>query len=109
MSERQQARGNAGVAPVRHVHLIGICGSAMASLAGMLQLQGWRVSGSDKAAYPPMSDLLDSFIFRLRSRFRKRIWSRVRISSLLAMQFRAAIRNWNMCSISAFLSVRWRS
>ncbi|MGC2512416.1 MAG: Mur ligase domain-containing protein, partial [Acidobacteriaceae bacterium] len=59
MSERQQARGNAGVAPVRHVHLIGICGSAMASLAGMLQLQGWRVSGSDKAAYPPMSDLLE--------------------------------------------------
>lgn len=43
---------------VRHVHLIGICGSAMASLAGMLQLQGWHVTGSDKAAYPPMSDLL---------------------------------------------------
>jgi UDP-N-acetylmuramate: L-alanyl-gamma-D-glutamyl-meso-diaminopimelate ligase len=42
----------------QHVHLIGICGSAMASLAGMLQLRGWRVSGSDKAAYPPMSDLL---------------------------------------------------
>ena len=31
----------------------------MASLAGMLQLQGWRVTGSDKAAYPPMSDLLE--------------------------------------------------
>lgn len=44
--------------PVRHVHLIGICGTAMASLAGMLQLRGWRVTGSDKAAYPPMSDLL---------------------------------------------------
>ena len=44
--------------PARHVHLIGICGSAMASLAGMLQLHGWRVTGSDKAAYPPMSDLL---------------------------------------------------
>ena len=26
--------------------------------AGMLQLRGWRVTGSDKAAYPPMSDLL---------------------------------------------------
>jgi UDP-N-acetylmuramate: L-alanyl-gamma-D-glutamyl-meso-diaminopimelate ligase len=30
----------------------------MASLAGLLQLEGYRVTGSDKAAYPPMSDLL---------------------------------------------------
>ncbi|HTR65280.1 MAG TPA: UDP-N-acetylmuramate:L-alanyl-gamma-D-glutamyl-meso-diaminopimelate ligase [Terriglobales bacterium] len=44
----------------RHVHLIGICGTAMASLAGMLQLRGWRVTGSDAAAYPPMSDFLAS-------------------------------------------------
>jgi UDP-N-acetylmuramate: L-alanyl-gamma-D-glutamyl-meso-diaminopimelate ligase len=44
----------------RHIHLIGICGTAMASLAGLLQLQGHRISGSDKAAYPPMSDLLRS-------------------------------------------------
>jgi UDP-N-acetylmuramate: L-alanyl-gamma-D-glutamyl-meso-diaminopimelate ligase len=43
----------------KHVHLIGICGSAMASLAGMLQTKGYRVTGSDAAAYPPMSDLLD--------------------------------------------------
>ena len=32
----------------------------MASLAGMLQLQGHEVTGSDAAAYPPMSDLLRS-------------------------------------------------
>jgi UDP-N-acetylmuramate: L-alanyl-gamma-D-glutamyl-meso-diaminopimelate ligase len=44
----------------KHIHLIGICGTAMASLAGMLQLQGHRVTGSDTAAYPPMSDLLAS-------------------------------------------------
>jgi UDP-N-acetylmuramate: L-alanyl-gamma-D-glutamyl-meso-diaminopimelate ligase len=44
----------------KQVHLIGICGSAMASLAGMLQTKGFRVTGSDAAAYPPMSDLLDS-------------------------------------------------
>jgi len=30
----------------------------MASMAGLLQLQGHRITGSDKAAYPPMSDLL---------------------------------------------------
>jgi UDP-N-acetylmuramate: L-alanyl-gamma-D-glutamyl-meso-diaminopimelate ligase len=44
----------------KHIHLIGICGTAMASLAGMLQLQGHSVTGSDAAAYPPMSDLLES-------------------------------------------------
>ncbi len=44
----------------RHIHLSGICGTAMASLAGLLQLQGHRISGSDAAAYPPMSDLLHS-------------------------------------------------
>ncbi len=44
----------------KHIHLIGICGTAMASLAGMLQLEGHTVTGSDAAAYPPMSDLLES-------------------------------------------------
>lgn len=42
----------------KHVHLIGICGTAMASLAGLLKQRGWKVSGSDAAAYPPMSDML---------------------------------------------------
>jgi UDP-N-acetylmuramate: L-alanyl-gamma-D-glutamyl-meso-diaminopimelate ligase len=44
----------------RHIHLIGICGTAMASLAGMLQERGFRVTGSDAAAYPPMSNFLES-------------------------------------------------
>jgi UDP-N-acetylmuramate: L-alanyl-gamma-D-glutamyl-meso-diaminopimelate ligase len=43
---------------VRHIHLIGICGTAMASLAGMLKQRGFQVTGSDAAAYPPMSDFL---------------------------------------------------
>jgi UDP-N-acetylmuramate: L-alanyl-gamma-D-glutamyl-meso-diaminopimelate ligase len=42
----------------KHIHLIGICGTAMASLAGMLMQRGFRVTGSDAAAYPPMSDFL---------------------------------------------------
>jgi UDP-N-acetylmuramate: L-alanyl-gamma-D-glutamyl-meso-diaminopimelate ligase len=44
----------------KHIHLIGICGTAMASLAGMLQERGYRVTGSDAAAYPPMSTFLES-------------------------------------------------
>jgi len=42
----------------KHIHLIGICGTAMASLAGMLKERGYRVTGSDAAAFPPMSDFL---------------------------------------------------
>ena len=42
----------------KHIHLIGICGTAMASLAGMLKQRGFNVTGSDAAAYPPMSDFL---------------------------------------------------
>ncbi|MEO6391716.1 MAG: UDP-N-acetylmuramate:L-alanyl-gamma-D-glutamyl-meso-diaminopimelate ligase [Pyrinomonadaceae bacterium] len=41
-----------------HYHLIGICGTAMASLAGMLQARGHRVTGSDEHVYPPMSTML---------------------------------------------------
>ncbi|MGC2197388.1 MAG: UDP-N-acetylmuramate:L-alanyl-gamma-D-glutamyl-meso-diaminopimelate ligase [Terriglobales bacterium] len=46
------------MADKKHIHLIGICGTAMASLAGLLNERGFRVSGSDAAAYPPMSDFL---------------------------------------------------
>ncbi|HTH51695.1 MAG TPA: UDP-N-acetylmuramate:L-alanyl-gamma-D-glutamyl-meso-diaminopimelate ligase [Pyrinomonadaceae bacterium] len=41
-----------------HYHLIGICGTAMASLAGMLQARGHKVTGSDQNVYPPMSTQL---------------------------------------------------
>src|SRR5437867_669238 len=43
-----------------HYHLIGICGTAMASLAGMLQARGHQVTGSDENVYPPMCTMLDS-------------------------------------------------
>ncbi|MEO6656250.1 MAG: UDP-N-acetylmuramate:L-alanyl-gamma-D-glutamyl-meso-diaminopimelate ligase [Pyrinomonadaceae bacterium] len=42
-----------------HYHLIGICGTAMASLAGMLQSRGHKVTGSDQNVYPPMSTQLE--------------------------------------------------
>ena len=40
-------------------HLIGICGTAMASLAGMLQKRGHKITGSDQNVYPPMSTQLE--------------------------------------------------
>ena len=42
----------------KHYHLIGIGGTAMASLAGLLTSAGHRVTGSDENVYPPMSDQL---------------------------------------------------
>jgi UDP-N-acetylmuramate: L-alanyl-gamma-D-glutamyl-meso-diaminopimelate ligase len=42
----------------RHYHLIGIAGTAMASLAGLLRAAGHTVTGSDENVYPPMSDQL---------------------------------------------------
>lgn len=43
-----------------HVHLMGICGTAMASLAGLLKDLGMKVTGSDQNPYPPMSTQLES-------------------------------------------------
>ncbi len=43
-----------------HIHLMGICGTAMASLAGLLQDKGFKVTGSDSNPYPPMSTQLES-------------------------------------------------
>ena len=40
------------------IHLIGVCGTAMATLAAMLKHRGHEVSGSDEHVYPPMSDFL---------------------------------------------------
>jgi UDP-N-acetylmuramate: L-alanyl-gamma-D-glutamyl-meso-diaminopimelate ligase len=46
-------------------YLVGICGTAMASLAGMLKSKGYVVSGSDSDVYPPMSTYLDELGIRV--------------------------------------------
>ena len=43
---------------VNHIHLMGVCGTGMGSLAGMLKASGFTVTGSDQHVYPPMSDFL---------------------------------------------------
>jgi UDP-N-acetylmuramate: L-alanyl-gamma-D-glutamyl-meso-diaminopimelate ligase len=42
----------------RTIHFIGVCGTAMATLAAMLKARGHDVQGSDHGVYPPMSDFL---------------------------------------------------
>ena len=49
----------------RNYYLVGICGTAMASLAGMLKAKGYIVSGSDSDVYPPMSTYLDELGIRV--------------------------------------------
>jgi UDP-N-acetylmuramate: L-alanyl-gamma-D-glutamyl-meso-diaminopimelate ligase len=44
----------------KHIHVIGIGGSAMSPLAGMLREHGFRLTGSDSGVYPPASTLLES-------------------------------------------------
>ena len=46
-------------------YLVGICGTAVASLAGMLKAKGYIVSGSDSDVYPPMSTYLDELGIRV--------------------------------------------
>ena len=49
------------------IHMLGICGTGMASLAGMLKEKGCVVSGSDQNVYPPMSDMLGALNIEVRS------------------------------------------
>ena len=49
---------------IKTIHLIGICGTGMGALAGMLTAGGYKVTGSDANVYPPMSDFLESLGIR---------------------------------------------
>src|SRR5271154_1244991 len=58
ISAESAARMARGPLDVRHVHLIGVAGTAMAALAGMLAERGYRVTGSDNQLYEPTASLL---------------------------------------------------
>ncbi|MEK7483441.1 MAG: UDP-N-acetylmuramate--L-alanine ligase [Planctomycetota bacterium] len=49
------------LSPHAVVHLMGICGTGMGSLAGLLKSKGYRVQGSDQNIYPPMSHQLEKW------------------------------------------------
>jgi len=53
-----------------HIHLLGICGTGMAALAGILKEQGFRVTGSDEQVYPPMSTLLEGLGIPIQNGYR---------------------------------------
>lgn len=43
---------------IKDIYLIGICGTGMGSLAGLLKQAGYQVRGADAHVYPPMSTRL---------------------------------------------------
>lgn len=54
----------------KHIHMLGICGAGMGALAGLLVAKGFKVTGSDKTAYPPMSDQLKELGIDIKIGFR---------------------------------------
>ncbi len=46
--------------PIRHIHFVGICGTAMGAVAAAMRAKGFTVTGSDAGVYPPMSTFLES-------------------------------------------------
>src|SRR3989338_7523931 len=51
MTSTKQKQNKAG----SYVHFVGICGVTMAPLAVLYKNLGWKVTGSDRAFFPPMS------------------------------------------------------
>jgi UDP-N-acetylmuramate: L-alanyl-gamma-D-glutamyl-meso-diaminopimelate ligase len=56
-------------ASIRQLHLIGVGGTAMAALAGMLAARGYRVTGSDRELYEPTASLLKQSQVEVRTGF----------------------------------------
>jgi UDP-N-acetylmuramate: L-alanyl-gamma-D-glutamyl-meso-diaminopimelate ligase len=59
------------VKPGGHIHFMGICGTAMASLAGILKSMGFRITGSDQNVYPPMSTQLERLGIPIQQGYKK--------------------------------------
>ena len=45
---------------MKHVHFLGICGTAMGAVASAMARQGYVVTGTDANVYPPMSTFLEN-------------------------------------------------
>jgi len=56
---------------VKSVHFVGICGTAMASVAALCRELGYTVTGSDENVYPPMSTFLETRGIRILQGYRE--------------------------------------
>ena len=80
----------------------------MASLAGMLKQRGFRVTGSDAAAYPPMSDFLASLDIPVAQPFDAANLEPRPDLVVVGNAISRGNSNWSTCSTSAFRSARCR-
>ena len=55
---------------LKHVHIIGVCGTLMGAFAAFLKRAGVEVTGSDQSVYPPMSEVLRSAGVRLHEGYK---------------------------------------
>ncbi len=58
--------------PSARIHIMGVCGTAMSALAGLLVKSGYQVSGSDKSFYPPASEELKNLGITLLKGYKKK-------------------------------------
>jgi UDP-N-acetylmuramate: L-alanyl-gamma-D-glutamyl-meso-diaminopimelate ligase len=61
---------NRVISEAKKFHFMGICGTAMGSVAAALRERGYVVTGSDESVYPPMSTFLESKGITLSSGYR---------------------------------------
>ena len=54
----------------QHIHFLGICGTAMGSIAAAMRDRGFKVTGQDENVYPPMSTFLESKGVEITAGFR---------------------------------------
>jgi UDP-N-acetylmuramate: L-alanyl-gamma-D-glutamyl-meso-diaminopimelate ligase len=54
----------------KHIHMLGICGTGMTSLATLLKDEGHLITGSDENVYPPMSTQLESLGIQIKQGYR---------------------------------------
>lgn len=57
--------------PGAHIHIMGICGTAMGNFAGLLKSMGYKITGSDQNVYPPMSDVLKKLNIEVYQGYKK--------------------------------------
>ncbi len=108
--------------PLRSVHLIGVGGTGMGSLAALLHGRGYRVTGSDRAVHPPMSTELERRGIPVELRFDAARIERLRPELVVignacrsdnpearaALQSRAAVRSFPDALFELFLRDRIR-
>ncbi len=54
---------------MKKIYLIGICGSGMSALAGLLKEKGFEVGGSDRACFPPIRNEIEKIDLKLYENF----------------------------------------